>query len=98
MNLLGCSRLLVSPETRVWYRAIQPQFWTTSLATQQTMVIPSRFNRGASARPQFQILYLAENQMVALFEVQALLGSPTFARRSPSHLTKVAGTMPYQVV
>ena len=77
MNLLRCSRLLVSPETRVWYRAIQPQFWTTSLATQQTMVIPSRFNRGASARPQFQILYLAENQMVALFEVQALLGSPT---------------------
>jgi hypothetical protein len=39
-------------------------------------VIPSRFNIGSAASPQFEILYLAENHMVALFEVQALLGSP----------------------
>jgi hypothetical protein len=64
-------------ETGVWYRAIQPQFWQTSLATAQTKVLPSRFNEGSTARPQFEVLYLAETQMVALFEVQALFGSPT---------------------
>jgi hypothetical protein len=61
----------------MWYRAIQPQFWQTSLATAQTKVLPSRFNEGSSARPQFEVLYLAETQMVSLFEVQALFGSPT---------------------
>lgn len=77
MNLLGCLALSRSPETGTWYRAIQPQFWLTSLATAQTKVVPSRFNEGATARPQFEVLYLAENHMVALFEVQALFGSPT---------------------
>jgi RES domain-containing protein len=77
MNLLGCLALSRSPETGTWYRAIQPQFWQTSLATAQTKSIPSRFSEGTIARPQFEILYLAETQMVALFEVQALFGSPT---------------------
>lgn len=77
MNLAACGALPRRPETGVWFRAIQPQFWTTSLATAQTAVIPSRFNAGATATPPFEILYLAENPMVALFEVQALFGSPT---------------------
>jgi RES domain-containing protein len=77
MNLAACGALPRRPETQVWFRAIQPQFWTTSLATAQTKVIPSRFNAGATASPQFEILYLAENPMVALFEVQALFGTPT---------------------
>ena len=77
MNLAACGVLPRRPETGVWFRAIQPQFWTTSLATAQTAVIPSRFNAGANATPLFEILYLAENPMVALFEVQALFGSPT---------------------
>ena len=57
--------------------ALQPQFWTTALTTYQTRVIPSRFNTGATATPQFELLYLSENHLAALFEVQALLGSPT---------------------
>ena len=77
MNLLGCLALNRSPETGIWYRAIQPQFWQTSLATTQTKLLPSRFNEGNAARPQFEVLYLAETQMVSLFEVQALFGSPT---------------------
>jgi len=77
VNLAACGALPRRPETGVWFRAIQPQFWTTSLATAQTAVIPSRFNAGANATPLFEILYLAENPMVALFEVQALFGSPT---------------------
>lgn len=77
MNLRGCLALSRSPETGIWYRAIQPQFWQTSLATAQTKVLPSRFNEGNFARPQFEVLYLAETQIVALFEVQAVLGVPT---------------------
>ncbi|NOT55830.1 MAG: RES family NAD+ phosphorylase [Deltaproteobacteria bacterium] len=77
MNLLGCLALSRSPETGTWYRAIQPQFWQTSLTTTQTKVLPSRFNEGNVARPQFEVLYLAETQMVVMFEVQALFGSPT---------------------
>jgi RES domain-containing protein len=77
VNLAACGALPRRPETGVWFRAIQPQFWVTSLATAQTAVIPSRFNAGATATLPFEILYLAENPMVALFEVQALFGSPT---------------------
>jgi len=77
MNLAACGALPRRPETQVWFRALEPQFWTTSLATAQTAVIPSRFNAGANATPPFEILYLAENPLVALFEVQALFGTPT---------------------
>jgi len=77
VNLSGCVALSRSPETGVWYRAIQPQFWQTSLATAQTRVLPSRFNEGSLARPQFEVLYLAETLIVALFEVQAVFGVPT---------------------
>lgn len=77
MKLTACATLPQRPETQVWFRAIQPQFWTTSLATAQTKTIPSRFNAGAAASPAFELLYLAENPMVALFEVQALFGTPT---------------------
>ena len=39
-------------------------------------MIPTRFNEGRTAWPQYEILYLAENPTVATFEVQALLGTP----------------------
>ena len=76
MNLSACSALNRGPETRVWYRAIQPQHWLTALSAVQSKVIPSRFNEGPTASPQFEILYLSENHTVALFEVEALFGSP----------------------
>jgi hypothetical protein len=44
MNLSQCAALQRGPLTGIWYRAIQPRFWTTALATHQTRVIPSRFN------------------------------------------------------
>jgi len=77
MNLAACPHLPQSPLTGTWYRAIQPQHWQTSLQTAHTTTIPSRFNDGNQAVPGFEILYLAENPMVALFEVQSLFGSPT---------------------
>jgi RES domain len=77
VNLAACARLPTVPETRTWYRAIQPQFYATSLQTRQTRTIPTRFSAGDAAQPPFELLYLAEDPLVALFEVQALFGSPT---------------------
>jgi len=45
------------------------------LSASHTPTHPSRFNPGTTADPAFEILYLAEDTTVALFEVQALLGS-----------------------
>jgi len=76
MNLAACRALTRGPATRVWDRAIQPQFWPTALRTAQTARFPSRYNEGAAAIRPFEILYLAEDHQVALLEVDALLGSP----------------------
>jgi RES domain-containing protein len=76
VNLAGCGSLTTARLSGTWYRAIQPQFWHLSLQTSHTKTVSSRFNPSAAANPGFEILYLAENQLVALFEVQALLGSP----------------------
>lgn len=71
------------PLNPFWYRAIQSHFLTvvpgippTPLSTGHTATIPGRFNDGTPTRPSFPVLYLAEDHMLALFEVQALLGSP----------------------
>jgi hypothetical protein len=77
MNLAAVAGLMPQPETRVWFRAVSPQHLPSALATTHSRVIPSRFSAGPAATPQFEILYLAEDSMVALFEVGALLGSPT---------------------
>jgi RES domain-containing protein len=71
------SGLVSQNETGVWYRALQAHFLPTALATSHTTTIPSRFSDASPASPGFEILYLAENHLVALLEVQALLGSPT---------------------
>ncbi|HVA47195.1 MAG TPA: RES family NAD+ phosphorylase [Pirellulales bacterium] len=76
MKLASCASLVLGPTTGTWYRAVQPKHWPTSLTTAHTKTIPSRFGAGTTAHPGFEILYLAEDQQVALFEVQALLGSP----------------------
>lgn len=73
MNLSNCGTLRTTPQTGTWFRAIQPQHQPTALQTSHSSRIPSRFNEGNNA---FEILYLAEDHLVALFEVQALLGSP----------------------
>jgi RES domain len=76
VNLSQCGTLATRAETGVWYRAVEPQYWRTSLQTAQTMVRPNRFDAGAAARSPFEVLYLAEDFQVALFEAEALLGSP----------------------
>src|SRR2546422_304881 len=76
MRLAGCPFLQRGPLLGTWFRAIQAKFWANALATSHTSTIPGRFNAGNASRPGFQILYVAEDQLVALFEVQALIGSP----------------------
>lgn len=73
MNLTACANLLTGAEARTWYRAVQPQHRTTALSAAHSRSIPSRFNEGHNL---FEILYLAEDQVVAMFEAQAVLGSP----------------------
>ena len=81
MNLAGAQVLVTTSESGVWYRAIQPQHWPTALQTAHTIRIPSRYSPGSSASPAFPLLYLAEDHQVALFEVEALLGSPLPGRK-----------------
>jgi hypothetical protein len=81
MNLAGCHALATIPENKVWYRAIQPQHWQTALQTVHTARIPSRYSPASNTNPAFPILYLAENHQVALFEVEALFGSPLPGRQ-----------------
>lgn len=76
MNLATCRSLTRGPETGVWYRAVRTMHWQTALQTEQSKNHASRYNEGATAIRPFDVLYLAENHEVALFEVEALLGSP----------------------
>ncbi len=81
MKVAGCSRLALSAETGDWFRAVDLKFWNIKdpLYTAHTKPIPTRYNPGSLLTPseQFEVLYLAENPQVALFEVGALLSSPT---------------------
>jgi hypothetical protein len=75
MNLGACSSLRTGPETAVWYRAVQTAHWPTALSTAQTVLAPSRFSPARAAAPGYPVLYLAENHLVALYEVEAIIGS-----------------------
>lgn len=77
MNFAACAQLPLRPLTGTWFRAVQPQHWLTSLQTVHTRTIPGRFNAGRQGAPGHTVVYLAENPMVALYEAQALFGSPT---------------------
>jgi RES domain-containing protein len=68
--------LSLSREKGTWYRALQTHFLSTPLKTAHTSTVSSRFSGATLTSPGFQVLYLAENHLVALFEVGALLGSP----------------------
>jgi RES domain-containing protein len=65
--------LALGPESRTWFRALQTHF----LSSNHTTTVCSRYSGATPATPGYEVLYLAENPMVALLEVQALFGSPT---------------------
>ena len=74
MNLTACKRLALQPINAIWYRAISAEYWKTALRTDHTVRGPTRFNPGRAAKSPFEVLYLAENQLVAFYEVGALMG------------------------
>ena len=76
MILSAVSLLPDQPETRTWYRVAGPAYLRSGIATAHTSVTPSRFYDPYTATPQFASLYLADNSFVAMFEAQALFGSP----------------------
>ena len=75
MNLSLCVHLHRRPLHGTWKRALHPRYLANPLGTAHTRTHSTRFNPGTTADPAFEILYLTEDTTVALFEVQALLGS-----------------------
>src|SRR5262245_17172724 len=76
MRLSRCARLPRRTEKGVWYRAIEALHWPTALQTSHTRSFASRFSAGNQHRQSFEILYLAEDHQVALYEVGAIVGPP----------------------
>lgn len=79
MNLGACGNLPRSALGGVWYRVVPQHFSKYAFAHAHTKTTPSRFNEGSGV---FSTLYLAEDPLVAMFEVRAVLGSP-YARWLP---------------
>src|SRR5580765_4854932 len=75
MNLSQCRFLHRRSLHGSWIRALHPRYVTNPISTGHTKTNSTRFNAGTTFDPGFEILYLAEDRTVALFEVQALLGS-----------------------
>jgi hypothetical protein len=76
MNLAAAAGLPTCSIKAVWYRAVDPRYLPTALHYSHTRLFASRYYEGPTAAVPFEIVYLAENPLVALFEVEALFGSP----------------------
>jgi RES domain len=76
VNLAQCVYLNRYQLHGTWIRALHPNYLANPLGTAHATTHATRFNPGTVGDPGFEILYLAENALVARFEVQALLGSP----------------------
>ena len=74
MKLAACHQLGVYSLSGHWYRAVQLAHYRSLLSQGHTPTGASRFNAG-SVRNPFPILYFAQDQQLALFEVRALVGS-----------------------
>ena len=81
MKVKNLHLLLPRTERGTWYRAVQWQFLSTPLNTAHTKSTASRFNEGNN---QFEILYFAFDHTTALYEVQAMLGSPLYGVQLPN--------------
>src|SRR3989442_12733474 len=77
MKLDVCSKLPTRFLTGTWFRATTNQYLAKLLETFYTRFKASRFYHGQikTTLPEYETLYLAQNQFVALKEVEALLGS-----------------------
>lgn len=76
MNLGAVNGLPTRPVAAVWYRAVDPKYLPTALNYSHTRLFASRYYERPQSSQQFDLVYLAENQLVALLEVEGLFGSP----------------------
>jgi RES domain-containing protein len=74
MKLAACGRLPRRAIHAKWYRAISTTHLKTALSTAHSSLARSRYNPVDAAEVPFEIIYLAENQAVALYEVEAVYG------------------------
>lgn len=77
MNLAAVALLPHQAENRTWYRVVGTRYLASAIATAHTVAVSSRFYDSNTAYPQFSSLYVSDSSLVAMFEAQALLGSPT---------------------
>jgi hypothetical protein len=75
VKLTACASLSLTPEKRTWYRAINPKHAPNFVSATHTKNVASRFSPGPNTLRPFEILYFSESHQVALYEVEALLGS-----------------------
>ena len=94
MNSAACGGLSGIPVRGTWYRAVDPRFIGTALSTSHTPVTASRFSAGRPTAPGFEVLYLAENPMVAMFEARALFGLPSIPGGVIPHPARPLVTLP----
>jgi RES domain-containing protein len=80
LNITTCAVLLGRNVTGHWYRGVKPRYAARAIETSHTVGVASRFSLGA-----FEVLYLAEDQQVALYEVEGLYGSPTNPVPNPAN-------------
>jgi hypothetical protein len=85
MKLSFCDRLELRPVNSTWYRAINPQYLERALKTVHTRKIATRFGPDGGSEEPFDVLYLAANQTVAYYEVNALFGPPTWPIADPEN-------------
>ena len=76
MNLAVVAGLRSRSVAGILYRAVDPKYLATALGYSHAHLSASRYYEGPAAAVPFDTVYLAENPLVALFEVEALFGSP----------------------
>jgi RES domain-containing protein len=75
VNLAACRALRRRPLSGTWYRALELQFLKTPLSTKHTKKYAGRYTPGSRVRKPFSVLYLCENQVLTLREVEAIYGA-----------------------
>jgi RES domain len=84
VKLGNCGRLKLQPIHGIWFRAIATRYWKAALQTSHTAQTATRFNSGGASGTPYEILYLADSQVVALSEVGAIFGPPSQPVSNPA--------------
>jgi RES domain-containing protein len=80
VKLAACRKLKRGPLSGTWYRALELPFLKSPLGTKHTTKLPGRYSPAHRRKPSFAVLYLCENHVLGLREVEAIYGSLTAGR------------------